>query len=292
MKMTIAASWIRRVHNCEELIFISDSRLCGGHRWDECPKLATLPGNNSILAFAGDTEYAYPMMMQIRQAMSGYDRIETRAMDIIDINGHVLNHANHLLKSVYDVADPNYIPDIEFIFGGYSWIEKSFKFWRYYYDKHDKGLAKDGQLHRIISGVDGNIIVIGDQKEPFKQELRDLLKKKYGSNIEKSKNLALDMEPFEALCNMLRNTTKINTIGGAPQMVKAYQYMSCRPVGVYWPEKNDEYSNRTLLGRKMFDYEDTRYWFIDPVTLKTNSCNKKESIEECLNSVYTGGGNA
>ena len=30
--MTIAASWVRKIHNCEELIFISDSRLCGGHR--------------------------------------------------------------------------------------------------------------------------------------------------------------------------------------------------------------------------------------------------------------------
>ncbi len=70
--MTIAAAWVRKIHNCEELIFISDSRLCGGHRWDECPKLTTLPGDNCVLAFAGDTGYAYPMMMQIRQAMNGY----------------------------------------------------------------------------------------------------------------------------------------------------------------------------------------------------------------------------
>ena len=47
--MTIAASWVRKIHNCEELIFISDSRLCGGHRWDECPKLTTLPGNTCAL---------------------------------------------------------------------------------------------------------------------------------------------------------------------------------------------------------------------------------------------------
>ena len=29
--MTIAASWVRKIHNCEELVFISDSRLCDGH---------------------------------------------------------------------------------------------------------------------------------------------------------------------------------------------------------------------------------------------------------------------
>ena len=105
--MTIAASWVRKVNNCEEMIFISDSRLCGGHRWDECPKLTTLPGSNCVLAFAGDTDYAYPMMMQIRQALSGYRRIETRAMDVTDMNGHVLNHVNHLMSAVYDLADPN-----------------------------------------------------------------------------------------------------------------------------------------------------------------------------------------
>jgi len=90
----------------------------------------------------------------------------------------------------------------------------------------------------------------------------------------------LDMEPFEALCNMLRKVNKRDTIGGAPQMIKTYQYMNCRPVGVYWPEKIDDFSNRTILGRRMFDFEDTKYWFIDPVTLRTNSCHKVEVIEE------------
>ncbi|MBO2527999.1 MAG: hypothetical protein CW335_07515 [Clostridiales bacterium] len=198
--MTIAAGWIRQIHNCQELVFISDSRLCGGHRWDECPKLTTLPGNTCALAFAGDTEYAYPMMMQIRQAMAGYTRIETRAMDITDINGHLLKHANHLINSVYDLADPNYYPDNEFIFGGYSWIEKKFKLWRYYYKKNEKAFAKDGQNHRILTNVSGNIVVMGDQKENYKKELRSILREKYGATIETQKGLSLDMEPFEALC--------------------------------------------------------------------------------------------
>lgn len=82
------------------------------------------------------------------------------------------------------------------------------------------------------------------------------------------------MEPFEALCRMLRKVSKTDTIGGAPQMIKAYQYMNSCPVGVYWPQKKDIFSNRTLLGRKLFDYEDTEYWFIDPETLYTNPCVK------------------
>ncbi len=272
--MTIAASWVRKVNNCEELVFISDSRLCGGHRWDECPKLTTLPGNNCVLAFAGDTSYAYPMMMQIRQAMSGYCRIETRSMDITDINGHVLKHANHLMSSIYDLADPDYVPDNEFIFGGYSWIEKRFRIWRYYYDKGEKTLAKDGKPHRIISNIGGQFVAIGDKREEFKKELRLLLEEKYGPDINQLGELHLDMEPFEALCRMLKKASRADTIGGAPQMIKAYQYMNSCPVGVYWPKKVDDFSNRTLLGRKMFNYEDTSYWFIDPDTLFTSPCIK------------------
>ena len=279
--MTIAASWVRKVHNCEELIFISDSRLCGGHRWDECPKLTTLPGTNCVLSFAGDTSYAYPMMMQIRQAMNGYRRIETRAMDITDINGHVLKHANHLMNSVYDLADPDYVPDNEFIFGGYSWIEKRFRLWRYYYKPGEKTLVKDGNPHRILTNVEGHIVAIGDQREAFKKELRALLLEKYGPRLNEMQDIHLDKEPFEALCRMLKKVSKSDTIGGAPQMIKAYQYMNSCPVGVYWPQKIDVFSNRTLLGRKMFDYEDTAYWFIDPDTLMTNPCVKPtEEIQE------------
>ncbi|MBQ1389238.1 MAG: hypothetical protein IIY78_06380, partial [Clostridia bacterium] len=49
---------------------------------------------SSTMAFAGDADYAYPLMMQIRQALRGYRKIESRAMNISDINGHVLNHIN------------------------------------------------------------------------------------------------------------------------------------------------------------------------------------------------------
>ncbi len=57
-------------------------------------------------------------------------------------------------------------------------------------------------------------------------------------------------------------------------MIKVYQYMNTCPVGVYWPHKADDFSHRTMLGRKLFDYEDTAYWFIDPDSLRTNPCNK------------------
>ena len=273
--MTIAAGWVREVNNCEELVFISDSRLCGGHRWDECPKIMTMPREDCVLCFAGDTDYAYPMMMQINYAMGQYNKIRSRAMDLHDLNGYVLKHINHLSQSVYDAADPENQSENEFIFGGYSWANKEFHLWRYYYDRRERKFSKDGQTHRIFRTVPGNIVVIGDKREEYKQELRRILQERYGPQCENYRGSGLDMEPFEALCNILRSANVCDTIGGAPQMVKTYQYLNSRPVGIYWPEKTeDPFQNRTLLGRKMYDFEDSDFWFMDPKTFYTHACHK------------------
>ena len=267
--MTVAVAWVRKVKNCEELIFASDSRLCGGHRWDECPKLMLLPGKCSVIAFAGNTDYAYPLMMQINYAMAEYERIRSRAMTLEDINGHVLNHLNHLIRSVYDLANPKEFNDNEFLLGGYSWTEKKFKIYKYYFVNSCKMFEKTKVMKHILPFIDGNIMVIGDQREALKRELRRLL------DPQKICPRHLDMEPFQALCNLLRNVHNPDTIGGAPQIIKVYQYMNARPLGIYWPNKgSDDFANRTLLGRKLFDYEDTDFWFMDPLTLRVNPCKK------------------
>lgn len=273
--MTVAIGWIRRVKNCEELIFASDSRLCGGHRWDECPKIMTMQREDCMLCFAGNTDYSYPMMMQINYSINEFNHIKSRAMDIVDLNGYVLNHINHLSQSVYSMADPHEQSENEFIFGGYSWVNKEFRMWRYYYVNSRHCFIKDGKKHRIIANIPGNIFVIGDQKENLKQELRNILKARYGNQCENYGKLGLDMEPFEALVNLLKRADPTDTIGGAPQMVKTYQYMNSRPVGIYWPNKTSNiFENRTLLGRRMFDFEDSEYWFMDPETHYSCPCHK------------------
>lgn len=273
--MTIAVGWVRKVNNCEELVFISDSRLCGGHRWDECPKIMTMPCENCVLCFAGDTGYAYPMMMQINYAMGHYNKIRTRAMDLYDLNGYVLKHINHLSQSVYDAANPEEQSENEFIFGGYSWANKEFQLWRYFYDQREHKFISGGKLHSILPWIPGYIAIIGDKRKEYTKELRRILQERYGLQCENYHGSGLDMEPFEALCNILRNVDACDTIGGAPQMVKVYQFMNSRPVGIYWPNKTeDPFQNRTLLGRKMFDFEDSDFWFMDPETFFTHACHK------------------
>ena len=273
--MTVAATWLRKVNNCEELLFISDSRLCGGHRWDECPKIFPMQRSDCALSFAGNTAYSYPMMMQIYFAMGEMIRVRSRAMDIKDLNGYVLKHINHMASCIYDAADSLDIAQNQFLFGGYSWVDKEFKIWRYYYNKTEKEFQKDGKRHNFERHF-GNIGVIGDQAEQLKAELRRLLREKYGDHYESYQSNGFDMEPFEAMRNILRKANKSDTIGGAPQVIKVYQHMNTKPIGVYWPEKSeDTFQNRTLMGRKMFDFEDTEYWFMDPDSLLTNRCTKE-----------------
>lgn len=44
--------------------------------------------------------------------------------------------------------------------------------------------------------------------------------------------------------------------------------MNCKPIGVYWPTK--ENGSATIMGRKLFEYENSDYWFIDPDTFRSD----------------------
>ena len=50
--MTISIAWTRKVYDYEELVFVSDSRLTGGKKFDACPKILALPRTDCAIAFA------------------------------------------------------------------------------------------------------------------------------------------------------------------------------------------------------------------------------------------------
>lgn len=68
---------------------------------------------------------------------------------------------------------------------------------------------------------------------------------------------------------MLRDRNHSETIGGAPQLVKVYQYMQSAPFAVYWPDKRT--GKAYLQGRPCLDYEHIERWIIDPDTLESES---------------------
>jgi len=99
---------------------------------------------------------------------------------------------------------------------------------------------------------------------------RKLLFERLAAGTRKS----IDFEPFAVVRDMLRDPDLRNqmyrdTIGGAPQIVKVYQYMSASPVGVFWPRRADDAQRPYLQGRPCLDYENIDQWVLDPDSLIT-----------------------
>jgi hypothetical protein len=190
-----------------------------------------------------------------------------------------------LIKSSERVSSPEDTdPEANFIFGGYSWISKKFIIWSIKYSKKYKrfvsGSAKcmkrveyTGKLKfssrpsRDGDHVAGDILFIGDQAEVAENILIERFNNKPTPN-------KIDYEPFEVVRDMLRNPRHPETIGGAPQIVKVYQYLNSAPLGVYWPDKKS--ARIHLQGRPCLGYERIDRWIIDPDTLRSEQISGKE----------------
>ncbi|SMO92562.1 hypothetical protein [Fodinibius sediminis] len=266
--MTLAISWIRKISDgSEELIFASDSRLSGGRNLDCCPKILTLARSDSAMAFAGDTDFSFPLIHQLKLAIESHQPSLDRAMDLHKMKAHALKVFNSMSDSVQSYVEVLENPDTSFLLGGYSWVNKEFAIWKIHYKEKEKRFACRPAKTWIEDF--GKIAFIGDRAKDAQNNLIKLLKEKYGLTTENgASKKGFDMEPFEVLRNMLRKADPNDSIGGAPQLVKVYQHMNCRSVGVYWPNKSSK--NVYLLGRPLFDYENTDNWIMDPDKLITS----------------------
>ena len=72
----------------------------------------------------------------------------------------------------------------------------------------------------------------------------------------------IDMQPFEVVRDMLRDPKRSHTIGGAPQLVKVYQFIQAVSFPVYWPDKAS--GLRFLQGRPCLGYENLDTKVFDP----------------------------
>lgn len=281
--MTIAIAWIRKIRDCDELVFVSDSRLSGdGSTFDGCPKILTLPRSDCAICFAGYTGHAFPMMLQLALAIDSHAPSKRGSLDLAALRSHALKlfdgMAGQLKPSEHVSKADEVTPGATFLFGGYSWIKKDFQLWSVSYRAGDKcfvaepakWLAFSKEAGRIVlrkrkktNGEHnlGRIAFAGDQA-PLAKKL--LLEKLNAKNSGKH-HTPLDMEPFEVVRDMLRDAKHAETIGGAPQLVKVYQYMRTAALGVYWPNK--EKGKVHLQGRACLGYERVDRWVLDPDTL-------------------------
>jgi len=284
--MTVLIAWVRTIQDCEELIFVSDSRLNDWRNFDTCPKVLTLPRNDCAIAFSGDTKDAYPMMLQLGLAIDAHEplrvgsldvsSLKSHALKIFDSMAHLIEHSDHVVGEVE--ADPT-----TFLFGGYSWVNKQFELWSIAYrQSENKFVARPAQwacyseeakkvVFRSMKSpqageIASKIAFAGDQGKAARELLTAKLAKVHPTSMTYR---GLGWEPFEVVRDMLRDPNHSYTIGGAPQVLKVYQYMRTAPLGVYWPDKKS--GTIYLQGRPALGYERMDRWVLDPDTMHSES---------------------
>jgi len=146
--------------------------------------------------------------------------------------------------------------DVDFIFGGYSWREKDFRFWKL--RAIGQGFLSKPPDHWGKEPDQWRIQFVGDEDaiKYAKLRLAALLKDK-----SKLPEGGFDMEPFEVLRDVIRSG-RYPSIGGPPQLVKVYEHMNTLPFALYWPNRAS--GKVEALGRPLMDYEVSSWPVLDP----------------------------
>lgn len=273
--MTISVVWVRTLEaGAEELVFCSDSRLSNGKRFDHCQKVFRFTRTDAAISFAGDTDWAYPMIVAAVTAADLHLPSQTRALTLSKFKGHLINILNQMQSEVHNYAKNQEIPGSTFLFGGYDWWYKKFRIWRIEFSESDGRFVANERKGSNAFGSLGKIEFAGDKEwtQGFRKKLKEIAQGKYGLAMNSEKNSKFNMEPFEAVRDLIRSASADDSIGGSPQAVKIYQFMNSADVGVFWPNVTD--GRLHVSGRPLLDYERaTLKSVIDPDTFNSTWCN-------------------
>lgn len=258
--MTVGCVWIRNRPKFPELVVATDSRLSGFGHWDACPKIFIPSRSDCILAFAGETEFAYPVILQVNAALEMHPKIRDRATHINDVAGHLERAMGHMFEKL-DPPKGSFTAKFSVLFAGYSWLTSSYRTWFYSYD------AKNKSFHRVninrpkqrMSEKNRFYIWFGDDDVALEAKQRTRLAV---SSAARAGQSGMDFEPLVVLRDMLREDPAWPTIGGSPQVAKSYVHMNTMPYNVRWGD------GRTLFGRPLLPYERNQYMTLDPDTLQ------------------------
>jgi len=257
--MTLCIAWIRKEKDSknQELVFATDSMLTGsGETWKHGVKLFELPRKDCLLCFAGETEKAYPLILNLISSIKFDQRIMNPHTDLRQVLEYLCNTFTTIINSIdYQLGDMelyNPFTAAKFIFGGWNWRTNLLEFWEVYYGMDEKRF--------LYKGFDSDnaraYLMIGDHieeaEEIFMQELRN-----NGKHIQGE----YDMEPFMVLSRMARDKENFRSIDGALQVAKVYQSGSSEFFGVMWQSVKGKH---TFLGRELNPYIKPQIRFIDP----------------------------
>lgn len=296
--MTLSMAWVRNVGEYEELIFCSDSRLRFGCAWDACQKVFPLPRGDCAITFAGDTQYSYPFIHAAINSVSLHRASNNRLIDITEAKTFLLKAINSMLENIQDFAHGQESfeePNLRLVFGGYSWRQKRFILWKFYFNPGEREFRHaEIKMWRGI-GMDRKIVILGDPEasrsaqrqaerkgenppdtaNDVEQLAKDNLVKIFESRGTKE-GQGLDMEPFEVLRDFIRDDLS-PYVGGSPQLVKVYQHLNTQSFGVRWPSSDN--GKVSILGRVLAEGEKVHVPIVDPDDFSVERHTQQKSVD-------------
>jgi hypothetical protein len=268
--VTIGIAWIRTSERGEELWFASDSRLSGTeHVWDDCPKLFLSPRRDLAAAFSGDTAQAYPLALQIYNAIAAYLAAADGTLELTYLVEHLEEVANHMLRNirpdplVRGAASPGPFErrSDAIVLGGYSRHRNGLILRALQFHKQDQRWKFVKARARTEVGPNKVFRIFGDRTAAsrFSYLLEQRLK-----SVGKLKKVApFALEPLEAIWDYLAMPEsserplpvgrRPHTTGGPVQAIQIRPGGSATPMAVRWPA--DGSSNVYLLGRRALPHE-------------------------------------
>lgn len=277
--MTLCVSWIRKENDVEELVFATDSCLSAGERWHSGVKLFDLPRKDCLICFAGDTLRTYPLILNLITSIKFDEHLLSRNTDIKEVLEYLCGLFTNLCKSISDYGTQDFndvLGDFEFMFGGWSWKDNSFKIWKLKYKSE-----VDAFMHDEVDRNSMTYCFIGDKVDKSEDKLEEEISKS-GKVLARE----FDMEPLKVLLSMIRDKT-YSSIDGAIQIAKIYPPGATEFFGVLWPSIDGK---KTFLGKDVNFENNPAVKFIDPDTatiIDEELPEKLISIEELEFGVNT-----
>jgi len=231
--MTLCTAWIRQTGDTEELIFATDSVLTGGEVWKQGIKLFELPRKDCLICFAGRTERAYPLVLNLISSLQMDKYLQSTQASIAEVIEFVAEMFTKLVKTIDDLPRGTNIHEVsaeaKFLFGGWDWKQDSFRVWKLYYSEDVEGFIFDELTRR---GDFRFHSFLGDPAPEVEQRANDNLTLML---IDRNKlNARLDTEPIEVL-RQIANDPSVRAVDGSLQIAKVYKSSRTEFFGIYWP---------------------------------------------------------
>jgi hypothetical protein len=140
--MTLVLSWVRPSGAGDVMYVASDSQLAGGGRWSFGPKIVPLPRPDAVIAWEGDTQWAYPLALQASNAIASYEPHRSRRLSLTLTAHHIRRILEVALQQADADAHQNHpVSAASLLIAGHC-VDKGFVRYRYRFGVDAQGVPR------------------------------------------------------------------------------------------------------------------------------------------------------